>query len=352
MEDLASDLTSFLLSGNKNQEKSSHKRIKNRTHTSKKPKSVSTESNGKTNENLKERNVDISKKNKNESFEKKKFVFVDKADEDFFSSMFEKNVRVSAHRSEDISEENKAINKGISKKKMGKNKEISNIDKKESKKSNQSDKVLLSRTFTEPEVSEPRRRRSKENRQPSAEAEEFVEPENAGPRKRSKENRRQSTANKFPEPENAALRRRSKEKGKKEASLESAELIKPNHKNGLKQKRNLDSMKASNEILKNKSNKARLESLLQEKNQIKTDLVAFEKSLFYAVECEEEFDNVVFTMFRNYIQEALFVDYYKRDYDAFQGKDTNGELAMVLSKKFELLSVKQKIHSLEKEMKK
>lgn len=94
-----------------------------------------------------------------------------------------------------------------------------------------------------------------------------------------------------------------------------------------------------------------LETLLQKKNEIKQDLIFLEETLLQVTEPEEEIDDELLTMFRDYLQQAIFLDHYKRDYEVFMDKDRNGDLAMILSKKFELLSIQQKIKSFEKEFK-
>ena len=99
------------------------------------------------------------------------------------------------------------------------------------------------------------------------------------------------------------------------------------------------------------STKAEFEILLQRKNQIKKDMFDLEESLLSAIEPEDELDDEVLTMFRDYLQQAIFIDHYKRDFDEFSENDINGDFAMILSKKFELLSVKQKISNFEKQMK-
>ncbi|OBA25781.1 hypothetical protein HANVADRAFT_102294 [Hanseniaspora valbyensis NRRL Y-1626] len=136
---------------------------------------------------------------------------------------------------------------------------------------------------------------------------------------------------------------KSSENGKKEISVkqpivktektvksESSEAIKPE--------------------IKPLSIQAEFEILLQRKNQIKKDMFDLEESLLSAIEPEDELDDDVLTMFRDYLQQAIFIEHYKRDFDEFSKNDINGDFAMILSKKFELLSVKQKISNFEKQM--
>lgn len=134
------------------------------------------------------------------------------------------------------------------------------------------------------------------------------------------------------------------ENGKKEVSIEQ-----PIVKN--KQTVKSESPETIKLETKPLSTKAEFEMLLQRKNQIKKDMFDLEESLLSAIEPEDELDDEVLTMFRDYLQQAIFIENYKSDFDEFSKNDLNGDFAMILSKKFELLSVKQKISNFEKQMK-
>lgn len=147
-------------------------------------------------------------------------------------------------------------------------------------------------------------------------------------------------------------RRRAKEQEPTKVSsvIEKTEKIKLKKASGPELQKNVTGSVAGAPSIK--PNGLQFETLLQKKNEIKQDLIFLETTLLEVTEPEEEIDDELLTMFRDYLQQAIFLDHYKRDYEVFMNKDRNGDLAMILSKKFELLSVQQKIKTFEKDFKK
>lgn len=339
MESSASELASFLLAPTANhssRDKKTKKALKNASRDQQ-PIITGAPSNAEAKKSKK------NSKPKGDLFEKKPSIFFDKSDADFFDNIFgapEESAEKPAVRITGVAFQDN------SRKAQDKSRKVKDKNKKVQDKSKQVTDNKRHASDNSKEVQDNSKQvqdNNKPARNPELKAGQKPEP-NAGhePEKQI----RKRFSQKIVVPEQEVSLKRSAETKKSKRSAKKKEELAPLYPEPRGR------AKTPSQALEPFLEQKKAESLLlhRRKNDIKYELIHLEKSLLESVTPEEEIDEEVFTMFRDYLQKAIFEDYYKRDYDAFGKKDVNGDFAMILSKKFELLSLNQKIASAAKKL--